>query len=261
LAAVFLIASCGREGGEAPTWQQHRFVAHALGVPDGSAHTYCECREGFESSYARGFRVFEADVIMATDGIPFAYHGDMPRRLGLDHDAQVLTMTSSALDALRVDGRFDTLTGHDLLDLLDRHRDAVLMLDTKFGGHTETPLWLLRHAPPDVRRRIVPYVWFDEQISALRREGARSFIVPIHEHRGMDVSSTVRFVRRWRLDTVLGPDAVFTPSAMATLRNAGVRYTYADRGFRRTLDPNEDDVLRKRIARGLGVHSDRWVDP
>lgn len=237
------------------------FVAHALGTPSTSPLTYCNCREAFLSSYARGFRTFEADVIMAADNVPFAYHGAQHDRLRLTSDEQVLSSTSATLDTAKIDNRYDTLTGHDLLSLLATHPDATLFLHTKFSDYTTIPAWFLRHTSPSVRARIVPYVWSAYQVNTLRRLGATRFIIPIHEHLKVTVTRAVSLAKTHNINAVVGSSATFTPSVLDTLERSGVQYIYADRGWRKyaATDTDEKKVLTDRLKRGLRVYSDRWI--
>jgi len=50
----------------------HRFIAHAGGVIDG--HTYTNSLEALNNSHAKGFRLFELDIILTSDGEYVAAH-------------------------------------------------------------------------------------------------------------------------------------------------------------------------------------------
>ena len=69
----------------------------------------------------------------------------------------------------------------------------------------------------------------------------------------MDVSSTVRFVRRWRLDTVLGPEGLYTPSAIAAYARPASAICTQTAGSGEPSQRSEPLRFRSRIARGLGV--------
>jgi len=53
-------------------FQKSFYAAHALGRIDG--YDYTNSKEAFEQSYAAGYRVFEVDVELTTDGVPVCMH-------------------------------------------------------------------------------------------------------------------------------------------------------------------------------------------
>jgi glycerophosphoryl diester phosphodiesterase len=56
----------------APRASPSAYIAHALGSVDG--YVYTNTVEAFEESYAKGFRLFECDLVLLRDGTVLVAH-------------------------------------------------------------------------------------------------------------------------------------------------------------------------------------------
>lgn len=119
-------APTGREILEA-----HRVVAHALGPSEDWQGR--NCVEGFEKAYENGTRVFEADIIFTADGELVLRH-DWGASIGEgDKPGDVLTLEEyESFNPIL--GKYTAMTFRDLLELMDRYQDIVVVTDTK---HTD----------------------------------------------------------------------------------------------------------------------------
>jgi glycerophosphoryl diester phosphodiesterase len=85
LAFVFLLAGQGscksNDKGDSQKLPPPKWIAHALGGWNGSS--YLNCVECFESNYAAGFRYFEMDFLMTSDGAMVGIHDGQEAEFGL----------------------------------------------------------------------------------------------------------------------------------------------------------------------------------
>jgi glycerophosphoryl diester phosphodiesterase len=128
-------------------------VAHGLGGIDSLIYT--NSLEAFELNYRRGFRVFEADLGVSSDGHVVAVHDwATPSRL----PGIVGQPTLDRFRNARVYGRFTPLEASSLVLLLARYRDARVLLD--FKADPATILRALSNATTDttVLDRLIPIV-------------------------------------------------------------------------------------------------------
>ncbi|MCC3377432.1 phosphatidylinositol-specific phospholipase C/glycerophosphodiester phosphodiesterase family protein [Cohnella sp. REN36] len=121
-----------------PAWTDERLVAHALGGIDG--YDYTNAYEAFTANYARGFRLFEADLLLTSDGALVARHEwgaffnrkleqnapDVP-----DPAKDDAPLSLRAFKSLPIHGAYRPMDLDDLLALLKKHPDAYLITDTK----------------------------------------------------------------------------------------------------------------------------------
>lgn len=192
-------------------------IAHALGGIDGVAIT--NSADAFDRSYREGLRWFEVDLAVTADGDAVCFHPGHERHVGLDRP--VHEVSTSELLRRRYDGRYTLLSFAGLLDRLDSHPDAVLVLDSKTWDEP------MRRAigraaagrPESVMRRVVPQVYRPEDLEAIGPAlGLTPRLVIFTLYRSaMDDSGVVAFVRTEGIPVVAVSEARFRPSLAAEL--------------------------------------------
>ncbi|MGG6312884.1 phosphatidylinositol-specific phospholipase C/glycerophosphodiester phosphodiesterase family protein [Paenibacillus macerans] len=117
-------------------FKAHRMVAHAMGEIEGL--TYSNCYEAFIDNYDKGFRVFEVDLLLSSDGRLIARHEwgeSFTKQLGqqneLEADRRGAVLTHAEFKSAKINGEFDPLDWGDILDLMERYPDAYIVTDTK----------------------------------------------------------------------------------------------------------------------------------
>jgi glycerophosphoryl diester phosphodiesterase len=206
-----------------------RLIAHALGGLDGFAYT--NSREAFIGSYARGLRVFEADLVFTRDGQLVALHDWSPGLLSalgfqIPPDAE-LPLTSAQFLQSRIHGRLTPLAVRDLLDLLRSHPDAWLVTDTKVteGPEMTRPFQALvaaaRDVDPAVLDRVIPQIYNQAMFPGVSAVYPfRSWIYTLYLSKDSD-AQVVEFVRQSRVRCItLAPYRV-KPAFVASLKAAG----------------------------------------
>jgi glycerophosphoryl diester phosphodiesterase len=145
-------------------YNPYGFVAHAFGAIDG--HLYTNSLEAFRRSYARGFRVFECDLVRLADGTALLAHDGLEANYGLNKPFTEATWADLA--GHKYLGRYTILRAQELAGLLRDHPDMYLILDSKYA-RLAIYTSVLRYAPErSLRERIFPHVAERAELSELR---------------------------------------------------------------------------------------------
>jgi len=110
-------------------WQENKLIAHALGGIQGSKYT--NSYDAFVSNYNKGYRLFEADLLLTSDGELVARHdwskGVQPNLAGQTGHA----LTKLQFESSPIRGKFRPLSFNDILQLMKKYPDFYLITDTK----------------------------------------------------------------------------------------------------------------------------------
>lgn len=235
-------------------WQARGFVAHALGMPPGG-RTYTNSLEAFTTSYAKGFRTFEVDLVRLKDGKILAAHDRSERHYGLPPDTRFADRTAAQMRGRRFDGRWTTLIDRDLVVLMQRHADATLILDTKgpLRHQIAVARRLARLAPASVRARLVPHVHSQEHLDALRAlKVFDDYVFATYLWADKTFVDAPAFIERNELRTVMIGYGYYSESLRMAFVRAGAQWIFVH-----SITVPED-VVRWRM-RGVGVYSDDWI--
>lgn len=111
-------------------------IGHAMGGLDGGR--YSNSLEAFEANYAKGIRVFEADLQVTSDNIMVLRH-DWTKDRGqeglLKYEGYIPTYDEFMNTPLY--GKFTPLSANDLFKLMKKYDDIFIVTDTK-SGDSET---------------------------------------------------------------------------------------------------------------------------
>lgn len=123
-----------------PAWTSQSLVAHAMGSVDQLFFT--NSREAFEQNYARGYRVFEVDLQLTTDGFLLSRH-DWGNYL-YDRFKQVIPREQmdrpaplEPLLSFPIYGRYHAMSFEQIVELLQNHPDLWIVTDTKGTSEEE----------------------------------------------------------------------------------------------------------------------------
>lgn len=118
------------------TWvNDNKLIAHALGEIDGNAYT--NSLEAFLSSYEKGFRVFEVDLTLTSDGQLVALHdwsdNTLNKELGihLPEEKKNQPLSQEEFLELKIKDQYTTLSFTDLVTLMNQYPDIYFITDTK----------------------------------------------------------------------------------------------------------------------------------
>ena len=156
-------------------YNPYGYVAHALGSIEGRIIT--NSKEAFESSYKKGFRIFEVDLVLLKDGTVLAAHDQMEKRM-YNLNKVFSETTVDELSGKSCFGKYTILTGQELLHLVSKFKDAYLITDTKAipflasWSHVDIVRRLTDIAKrqfPSVLDRIIPHIAGQKDLSELRK--------------------------------------------------------------------------------------------
>ena len=241
----------------APDWTAFPSIAHCLGTVDG--HIYTNSKEAFEESYAAGFRVFEADLAIAADGVLVVRHDfDANSASNLGQPGLVGEVTSEQHLSAPILEEYTALDAVGLLELLAEHPDAWLVTDSK-------------QTDPDTVRQI-----FAKLVAAARRAGGVELldrvIVQIYSPELKDVVAECWPFDHWILTTYLlpadsdygglagwcaenGVPVLAMPAERATAERVAAVTSQSVRVYVHTL--NDPQAVSDCLALGVsGVYSD-----
>jgi glycerophosphoryl diester phosphodiesterase len=135
-------------------YDPYGFIAHAFGAIDGRGYT--NSLEAFRHNYARGFRVFEVDLVRLADGTALLAHDGLEANYGLSKPFKESTWADLA--GHKYLGRYTILRVQELAALLRDHPDMYVILDSKYA-RLDIYKRMLRYAPSrSMRERIFPHV-------------------------------------------------------------------------------------------------------
>ncbi len=107
---------------------QNQIIAHGLGAIDGIG--VLNCREGFESMYRQGVRVFEIDLRFTKDARLVLRHDWRPSWQEGVSEHSIPTLKEFLAEPIL--GKYTPLSFRDLLFLMAEHQDICIITDTKF---------------------------------------------------------------------------------------------------------------------------------
>lgn len=150
-------------------------IAHAFGGIDGK--TYLNCKECFETTYQRGYRYFEGDLWMASDGQIVFMHDGQEKRFGLP-----IGFTSSQYMARRLEGKYSPLDAQAVARMLHDRPDWYLITDVKSDNGQVLQMFcqILARENVDCRERLIPEFYSFQEIGVIQRLHFRRAILALY---------------------------------------------------------------------------------
>lgn len=110
-----------------PVWAD-TVLCHAMGAI--GTDTYTNSLEAFEASYQAGFRTFEVDLLMTSDGEVVLMH-DWNKAMQPDFEKGYIPTLEEFLQA-PILGKYTPLSFRDLLTIAVEHPDIYIVTDSKY---------------------------------------------------------------------------------------------------------------------------------
>jgi len=242
-------------------YEPYGYVAHAFGNIDGNKYT--NSLEAFELNYEKGFRIFEVDLVLLKDGSAFCAHDGAEWMYGLDKP--FLETAADELSGVLCLGKYTTLTGSDLVNLVHEYSDAYFILDTKltaWGSRQDIVRALVSEAKercPSVLDRMIPHIFGPEDLTRVAEiYPFKDYMLALYACKCsgkskylMTNGEVVQFVRDNHIKAVMmWWNNRYTPEFKRQLNDAGaVVYVHS-------LD--DPDVMADFRAKGVGVYSNDY---
>lgn len=153
-----------------------RWIAHALGGYQGN--NYLNCRECFESSYSKGFQLFEMDFLMTSDGHIAGIHDGQEEAFGLP--------VPFTLEQFKASSVFGTtpLADTDVAELARTHDRFYLVTDVKTdnlaGLRRLCSVYDSRGVP--CTDRVIPQIYTPEEISIVDEIAFKRVIFTLYRY-------------------------------------------------------------------------------
>ncbi|MFR9710650.1 phosphatidylinositol-specific phospholipase C/glycerophosphodiester phosphodiesterase family protein [Paenibacillus sp. MB22_1] len=151
-------------------FRAHRMVAHAMGGIEGL--TYTNTYDAFLVNYDQGFRVFEVDLLLSSEGRLVARHEwgeSFTRQLGqedeLAADRQGAVLSYAEFKAAKIQGVYEPLDWDDVLELMEQYPDVYIITDTKQSSPEEIQQIFTqivdqaKAKDPELLERVVPQIY------------------------------------------------------------------------------------------------------
>lgn len=112
-------------------WIKYRHIAHALGIYNEKAYT--NSLEAFQESYAKGFKVFEADMTFASDNVLMLRHNWGKESLKDTNfaESRLNNLPKSFDETKSAVTEYTVLSFDDLCDIMMEYPDIYIVTDTK----------------------------------------------------------------------------------------------------------------------------------
>ena len=113
-------------------WTKSGYIAHALGGIDGK--TYTNSPQALEHNYKKGFRVFEVDLDLSSDGEVIAWHSFDKKSLkdmGIPEKYATNKPTASEFKKIKSYGKYDTMLFRDVISYMRKYQDIYMVIDLK----------------------------------------------------------------------------------------------------------------------------------
>lgn len=112
--------------------KENPYFVHALGGDDN--YVYLNSIDVMEKKYEEGFRLFEGDAALTSDGRLVMTHRwnrkNIETYLGLVYDENTPVPTYDEFMAWKLQGKYKATSLAEILDFMREHKDVVLMLDS-----------------------------------------------------------------------------------------------------------------------------------
>ncbi|WP_181313594.1 glycerophosphodiester phosphodiesterase family protein [Planomicrobium soli] len=160
-------------------WTQHSLIAHAAGGIDGMVYT--NSLEAFEASYQKGHRLFEIDLAITADGELIARHG-WENTYGQHFNPEEGPLSYDHFMKSLYFEQYTPLDFNAVLELMERHQDAYLILDGKVSSVAETrELYrkveaALEKTKKGLMDRLIPQLFYEGDIEVFRQLGFQDLI-------------------------------------------------------------------------------------
>jgi glycerophosphoryl diester phosphodiesterase len=170
-------ASQADELAKTSSFADEDLIAHALGGISGEAAT--NSYEAFLANYEKGYRRFEADLILSSDGVLVARH-DWDSYLSdyiqptLPDDEKEGPIPFRDFKSHKIMGKYKPMGIKELIRLLDMYPDTYLVTDTKetdpniIRKQFEIIVKTANEINPDVLNRIVPEIYSEDMLQIVR---------------------------------------------------------------------------------------------
>ncbi|WP_270839099.1 cell wall-binding repeat-containing protein [Peptacetobacter hiranonis] len=232
-------------------WTKHSYIAHALGGIDGKRYT--NSLQALEYNYKKGFRVFEVDLDIASDGELIACHAfdkNALKELGLPEKYSKQKPTSQEFKKQKLCGKYNTMTFKDIVSYMEKHPDMYTVIDLKQATNRrvrEVYKKIVEDASPEVLERIIPQIYREELYNEIMKiYDFKSAAFTCYTMQKLNADQITNFCAMNGIKVLVIEGRFYANSLMEKCRAKGIKLymnTYNDQ--------NEVNSFKKKGAQGF----------
>ncbi len=240
LAALMIIGICSCENASSapkePKWHDdHVVIAHALGTVDGRSET--NSLEALQDSYERGFKVFETDFCLTSDGYLALRHDfeeDSYFTFEQDMD-DTKVMSKDEFLSTPIKGIYTPILLDDLIAFMNEHNDVHIVTDSK-SSDKETVVEQFKKLKeiveatgnPTLYDRIIVQLYSYDMLEYVESvHQFKNYILTLYQMEDMSYGKVGRFCKAKGIDVVTMPQESCSLKTSEKLHEYGLKvYTH-----------------------------------
>lgn len=155
-------------------WTEFPLIAHAGGGIDG--YEYTNSMEALINSYKNGFKLFELDLSLTSDGYLVARHG-WDENYGQNFLTENGPPTYEQFINSPYYSQYTPIDFQFILKFLKKHRDTFIILDGKVRSPEDTKILyekiglLTNNLSARIKKRIIPQMFYEQDLEIIRQYG------------------------------------------------------------------------------------------
>ena len=157
LFGVMGACGVGKSAGKADVLKQYKeaavnakYIMHSLGGMENT-YTYTNSIDALRTCYEEGYRFFEVDISLTSDGKPVCAHAatvdgeenvwrkvEWEKRLGQKYDPDHTLASYDEFMSFTIQGKFKATDFADIVEFMSEHKDMYIMLDVNNRSYEGT---------------------------------------------------------------------------------------------------------------------------
>lgn len=222
------------------------FIAHGLGLPPDSQGIHLlNTKQGFHSSYSKGFKYFESDLSVTSDNKLIAFHDGNEALYKLRFGFNL-----EEFQKVKLFNHNEPLTGIELINLMIENPQWILITDTK-SQLIPTLKQLLNLLPKNIHPsdRIIPQIYEPKDYNEIRPFKFSKIIFTLYRSAHLNDDQILDFVSNkpdiWALTV---PPHRLTNKLIEGVQKMDIRL------FTHTI--NDPTLAHWLLNKGIGIYTD-----
>lgn len=155
-------------------WLKHKLIAHGGGSIEGKVYT--NSVEAFEKNYKKGFRLFEIDFLLSSDGRLVSRHS-WDDNYGQDFKKSELPLLYDEFMNKKYYSKFTPMDFQMLVKLMERYSDVFVIIDGKTHSADDTLILYkqigkeIQENDRNILKRFIPQMFYESDLEIIREVG------------------------------------------------------------------------------------------
>lgn len=235
-------------------WYTYRSIAHALDGIDGK--TYLNSIDGFYQTYAKGYRVFEMDLLLTKDNILVGKH-QWGWKLSDPTTKKGDPVSYQKFKGTKIYGKYTPTSLLDMFYVMDRYKDFYLMTDSKNDeiADVKKDFTILVQTAKNAKKeylldRMIIQIYNQQMFQTIKQiYPFKHFVYTTYKQRDAAFYKMVKFCKTNGIEAICSPQNDINDYRMEILQKEGI-YAY-------THSVNSSYLAKEYMKLGIyGVYSD-----